>query len=321
MHTENFLVIGSEGQLGTEITASLRLRHGVDQVIAADLGPANPELHEAGPYVSLNVTDAKTLGEILDKYKISQVYHLAALLSVTGEKNPQLAWHVNMDGLLNVLEACRVRPAVSKVFFPSSIAVFGPHTPGIATPQFTAADPATIYGITKLAGEHLCEWYFRKYGLDVRSLRYPGIVSYKAMPGGGTTDYAIDIYRHALTEGKYTCYLGPDSRMPMMYMPDTLKATFDLMDADASKLSIRSAYNIAGFSFTPAEIAASIQANMPGFKIGYAPDFRQQIADSWPDSIDDSLARADWGWKPDYNLDAMTVDMLANLAELLPLKA
>ena len=319
MHTKNFLITGSSGQLGTEITAALRNEYGISHVIATDLAPHNPEseAQAGGPYEPLDVCDAKALSALIDKYKITHIYHLAALLSAKAEQLPLIGWNVNMNGLLNVLEAARSHSSVKQVYFPSSIAVFGPLAPKQNCPQFPPADPATMYGITKLAGEQLCEYYYNKHKLDVRSLRYPGIISYKALPGGGTTDYAIDIFRKALSENKYTCYLKPDTQLPMMYIPDALHATFSLMEAPAAQIKLRQGYNIAGFSFSPAILAAAIQKHLPGFTLTSTPDFRQQIAESWPESIDDSGARNDWGWKPQFSLDGMVQDMLANLKPVL----
>ncbi len=312
---ERILVIGACGQLGSELTMHLRDLYGNDAVVASDLNKPQGELGESGPFEKLDVLDPSRLGELLDKYKINQVYHLAALLSATGEKNPKFAWRLNMDGLFNVLDAA-VEKKLHKVYWPSSIAVFGPNTPTKDTPQYTVMDPTTVYGISKQAGERWCEYYFLKHGVDVRSLRYPGLIGYKTLPGGGTTDYAVDIYYKALDGETFECFLSENTYLPMMYMPDALKATLDLMNAEASRVKNRSSYNVGAVNFSPAEIAASIQKFIPEFKIKYAPDFRQKIADSWPDSIDDSAARNDWGWQPDYDLDKMTQDMLHNLREI-----
>lgn len=310
--TEKVLVLGASGQIGTELTLELRKLYGADNVIASDINPPAKEVKEGGPFEPLDILDAKRLGEIITKYQPKQIYHLAAILSASGEKNPKKAWDINMSGLFNVLDTA-VELDVKKVYWPSSIAVFGNTTPKIDTPQHTIAEPQTVYGISKLAGEGWCQYYYQHKGLDVRSLRYPGLISYQSLPGGGTTDYAVDIYYQALQKGEYTCFLEADTRLPMMYMPDALRATIGLMETPAEKVKVRTSYNLSGFSFTPAEIAAEIQKLLPGFKVKYAPDFRQAIANSWPASIDDSEARKDWGWKPAYNLSSMTADMLHNL--------
>jgi nucleoside-diphosphate-sugar epimerase len=250
---------------------------------------------------------------VLAQYRVTIVYHLAALLSAKGEQQPDLAWRVNMEGLRNVLEACRLA-GVSRLFWPSTIAVFGPDTPRQQTPQHTVMNPTTLYGVTKLAGEQLCAWYHRRYGLDVRSLRYPGLISYTAPPGGGTTDYAVEIFHQALAHNRYTCFLEPNAALPMLYMPDAVRATLELMQAPAGAIRIRTSYNLGGLSFTPAELADAIRQNRPEFEIDYAPDFRQQIAQSWPASLDDSDAQTDWGWKPEFDLSSMTLDMLTQLA-------
>ncbi len=311
--SENILVVGACGQLGTELVEELRKLYGNDNVIASDIRQSNDDVFKAGPFETLDILDKNRLGELLGKYKPSQVYHLAALLSATAEAKPKLGWTLNMDGLFHVLDAA-IEHKIGKIYWPSSIAVFGPGTPANNTPQDCVMDPNTIYGISKLAGERYCEYYFRKHGVDVRSLRYPGLIGYKSEPGGGTTDYAVSIYHDALTSGKHNCFLGDHTELPMLYMPDALKATLDIMHAPAEKIRIRSSYNLAGMSFSPKEITASIQKYIPGFTTEYNPDSRQAIADSWPNSIDDSEARKDWGWKPAYDLDAMTKDMLSNLA-------
>jgi nucleoside-diphosphate-sugar epimerase len=304
--SENILVVGACGQLGTELVEELRKIYGNDHVIASDIRQSEDEVFKSGPFENLDILDKARLGELLGKYKPSQVYHLAALLSATAEAKPKLGWTLNMDGLFHVLDAA-VEYKIGKVYWPSSIAVFGPGTPVNNTPQHCVMDPNTIYGISKLAGERYCEYYFRKHGVDVRSLRYPGLIGYKSEPGGGTTDYAVKIYHDALTSGKHNCFLGDRTELPMLYMPDALKATLDIMHAPAEKIKIRSSYNLAGMSFAPKEY-------VPGFTTEYNPDSRQAIADSWPNSIDDSEARKDWGWKPAYDLDSMTKDMLKNLA-------
>lgn len=313
MSGERILVIGSCGQLGTELVEALRKIYGETNVVASDIRKSDNPVFESGPFENLDILDKNRLEEILQKYKPTQVYHLAALLSATAEQKPKLGWTLNMDGLFHVLDAAKDM-GIAKVYWPSSIAVFGPNTPRDNTPQFCVMDPNTIYGISKLAGERYCEYYFQKHGVDVRSLRYPGLIGYKSDPGGGTTDYAVSIYHDALQTGKHHCFLKDNTMLPMLYMPDALKATLDLMHTSAEKIKIRSSYNLAGMSFTPAEITASIQKYIPGFASEFNPDRRQAIADSWPGAIDDTRAREDWGWKPDFDLDLMTKDMLLNLA-------
>jgi nucleoside-diphosphate-sugar epimerase len=314
--SDTVLVIGACGQLGSELTLELRNMYGGSNVVAADISaPKQADLRDSGPFEKVDVLDTKVLAELASKYKFKQIYHLAAVLSATGEKNPKFAWKLNMEGLFNVLDLS-LEHKVEKVYWPSSIAVFGPNTPRQNTPQHTIMDPNTVYGISKQAGERWCEYYFEKYGLDVRSLRYPGLIGYKALPGGGTTDYAVDIYHKALEGTSYECFLSEDTYLPMMYMPDALKSTLDLMHAPAEQVKVRSSYNLSAMSFSPKEITASIQKFIPDFDITYKPDYRQQIADSWPQSIDDSAAQQDWGWKPAYDLDAMTEDMLLNLKKM-----
>jgi nucleoside-diphosphate-sugar epimerase len=314
--SDTVLVIGACGQLGSELTLELRNMYGGSNVVAADISaPKQADLRDSGPFEKVDVLDTKVLAELASKYKFKQIYHLAAVLSATGEKNPKFAWKLNMDGLFNVLDLA-LEHKVEKVYWPSSIAVFGPNTPRQNTPQHTIMDPNTVYGVSKQAGERWCEYYFEKYGLDVRSLRYPGLIGYKALPGGGTTDYAVDIYHKALEGETYECFLSENTYLPMMYMPDALKSTLDLMHAPAEQVKVRSSYNLSAMSFSPEEIAASIRKFIPDFKITYKPDYRQQIADSWPQSIDDSAAQQDWGWKPAYDLDAMTEDMLLNLKKM-----
>ncbi|HEY0490226.1 MAG TPA: NAD-dependent epimerase/dehydratase family protein [Telluria sp.] len=311
---ERILIIGANGQIGSELVEALALQHGAQNVIASDIGAAN--VYKAARYTQLDVLDKAGLEKIVADEGITQVYQLAALLSATGEQAPLKAWTLNMDGLLNILEVARVRGEAGKplrVFWPSSIAAFGPNTPAVNTPQYTVMDPTTIYGISKLAGERLCEYYFTKYGVDVRSIRYPGIISFKSPPGGGTTDYAIAIFHSALRGERYDCFLGPETTLPMIYMPDAIRATIELMDAPAGKVQIRSSYNVAGLSFNPAELAAAISARVPAFQVAYAPDSRQAIADTWPQSLDDSRATADWGWKARIGLDQMVTDMLENI--------
>lgn len=310
---EKILVIGSSGQLGSELTIALNALYGEANIITADLHqPKNDGIH---PYFKkLDVLDKKSLSEIVVKYKITQIYHLAAILSATGERQPGLAWHVNIDGLMNVLDVSRDQK-VRKVFWPSSIAVFGPNTPKINTPQHTTTDPNTVYGISKLTGERLIEYYFHHFGLDVRSLRYPGLIGYKAPPGGGTTDYAVEIFYRAIKNEKFNCFLKKDTSLPMMYMPDAVKATLEIMEADAYRITNRSSYNVAAISLSPAELYEAIKITYPQFRIEYKPDFRQEIADTWPRSIDDSQARKDWGWNHDFDLNKMTEDMILNLKD------
>jgi nucleoside-diphosphate-sugar epimerase len=311
---ERILVIGANGQIGSELVEALAAQHGANNVIASDVSPTN--VHKAERYVQLNVLDKDTLASLVAEHGITQVYQLAAMLSATGEAAPLKAWTLNMDGLLNILEVARERNAVGKplrIFWPSSIAAFGPNTPAEQTPQLTVMDPTTIYGISKLAGERLCEYYFLKYGVDVRSIRYPGIISYKSPPGGGTTDYAISIFHSALRGECYECFLGPKSTLPMIYMPDAIRATIELMDAPAEQIKVRSAYNVAGVSFNPEELAAAITRKVPNFRIAYKPDSRQAIADTWPKSLDDGAATADWGWTARIGIEQMVDDMLANV--------
>ena len=311
---ERILIIGANGQIGSELVEALALQHGAQNVIASDIGATN--VYKAARYTQLDVLDKAGLAKFVADEGITQVYQLAALLSATGEQAPLKAWTLNMDGLLNILEVARERGEAGKplrIFWPSSIAAFGPNTPAVNTPQYTVMDPTTIYGISKLAGERLCEYYFTKYGVDVRSIRYPGIISFKSPPGGGTTDYAIAIFHSALRGERYDCFLGPETTLPMIYMPDAIRATIELMDAPAEQVQIRSSYNVAGLSFNPAELAAAIARSVPEFKIAYAPDSRQAIADTWPKSLDDSRATADWGWKARIGLDQMVTDMLENI--------
>jgi len=312
------LIVGANGQIGTELAEALVARQGAHTVVTSDLSPRGRVagvVHEA-----LDVTDAAALAAVVERHGITQIYHLAAALSARGEQHPMWAWDLNMKGLLNVLELARTHK-LDKVFWPSSIAAFGPTTPRDATPQKTVMEPTTVYGISKLAGEGWCAWYHRMHGVDVRSLRYPGLISWKTPPGGGTTDYAVEIFHEALKARRYTSFLGAGTALPMMYMPDAIRATLALMDAPADTIRERHSYNLAGSSFTPAEIARVIAEELPGFDMGYAPDFRQAIADSWPRSIDDSAARLDWGWRPDYDLRAMVRDMLANLSRELSMAA
>lgn len=300
------LVIGALGQIGTELLEELRNRHGVENVVAADLRKPDSAV---GPFAQLDVTDREQLRRVLEEYKIGQVYHLAAILSAKGEQNPVMAWDINMQGLLNVLELAR-EGLIERLFWPSSIAVFGPLAPKDGTPQHTVTDPTTVYGISKLAGERWCAYYHKKYGVDVRSIRYPGLIGYKALPGGGTTDYSVEIFHAAVNKGPYTSFLAEDTILPMMFMPDAIRATIELMEAPAEAIRVRSAYNLQGFSFSPEELTKSIQKFLPDFTCGYEPDFRQEIANSWPHQIDDSAARGDWGWQPEYDLNSMAEVML-----------
>jgi nucleoside-diphosphate-sugar epimerase len=310
---EKILIIGAGGQIGVELTLELRKIYGRNNVIASDIREAHPLLlADNGPYEILDVMDAKAVASLVQKERITQIYLLAAILSAKGETNPIWAWDINMQSLLNLLEIARENK-VSKFYWPSSIAVFGPSTPLQNTPQHTIIEPGTVYGISKYAGELWCSYYFKRYGLDIRSIRYPGLISWKSAPGGGTTDYAIDIYIEALKNKRYTCFLEQDTYLPMMYMNDAIRATIELMEAPAAQIKNRLAYNIAAMTFSPKEIASAIQKHIPDFSIDYAPDFRQQIAAGWPDSIDDSEARADWNWRPAFDLDKMTEDMLSNL--------
>ncbi|HEU4852509.1 MAG TPA: NAD-dependent epimerase/dehydratase family protein [Telluria sp.] len=311
---ERILIIGANGQIGSELVEALAQQHGAANVIASDISTTN--LYNAAHYVQLDVMDKPALERLVDSENITQVYQLAAILSATGEKAPLKAWSLNMDGLLNILEIARERKEAGKplkIFWPSSIAAFGPNTPSVNTPQYTVMDPTTVYGISKLAGERLCEYYFSKYGVDVRSIRYPGIISFKSPPGGGTTDYAIAIFHAALRGERYDCFLGPETTLPMIYMPDAIRATIELMDAPAGQVRIRSSYNVAGVSFNPRELAEAIAKVRPDFRIAYTPDSRQAIADSWPKSLDDSSAAADWGWKARIGIDELVASMLENV--------
>jgi len=312
MAKERILVIGASGQIGVELTLALRKIYGNTNVIASDLREENELLKGTGPYVSLDVMNKEMLHVQVIRQNITQIYLLAAILSATGEKNPHLAWSLNMQSLLNVLDIAK-EEHLQKVYWPSSIAVFGPTSPKQNCPQQTIIEPTTVYGISKYAGEFWCNYFHHRYGVDIRSLRYPGLISYKSEPGGGTTDYAVEIFYKAKQEKKYESYIDKDTYLPMMYMPDAIKATIELMEAPAEKISIRTSYNLSGMSFSPKEIAAAIKKHIPEFSISYKPDYRQQIADSWPQSIDDRVARNDWGWKEDYDLEKMTKDMLDNL--------
>jgi nucleoside-diphosphate-sugar epimerase len=311
--SRKILVAGASGQIGTELVIELRKMFGNENVVAADLKEPNSEVLSSGPFVELDIMDAGKLREIVVKHQIDTFYHLVAMLSATAEKFPTKGWDLNMISLFNVLELAK-EGILKKIFWPSSIAVFGPTTPRENTPQYTVMEPSTVYGISKLAGERWCEYYFNKYGVDVRSIRYPGLISYKSLPGGGTTDYAVDIYYSAKRERKYNCFLKPGTYLPMMFMEDAIKATIMLTEAPVEKVKIRSSYNLGGISFDPEEIANSIKTHMPDFSISYTPDFRQEIADSWPKSIDDSRAREDWNWEMQFDLPKMTKIMLENVA-------
>jgi nucleoside-diphosphate-sugar epimerase len=311
---DTVLVLGSAGQIGTDLVTTLRNQLGGSNVIASDVKDQQGYLSEFGPFYVLDVLDAKSIAEIIRIHNVKEIYLLAALLSATAEQKMKSAWRLNMEGLINILDIAAEKKNM-KIFWPSSIAVFGNTTPKRDTPQYTVMEPSTVYGISKLAGERWCEYYHAKFGVDVRSIRYPGLISYKAHPGGGTTDYAVDIFHKAIAGMPYTCYLKPDTMLPMMYMPDAIRATLELMHAPEEKIRIRSSYNLSGISFTCEEIAAEIKKVIPSFEVSYQPDFRQQIADSWPGSINDSEAREHWGWKPEFDLAAMTKDMIMHLRE------
>lgn len=308
------LIIGACGQIGTELTHKLRAIYGTENVIASDIRKLNNDVVNSGPFEVVNALDFNQIEHIVEQYHIDEVYLMAALLSATAEKNPAFAWDLNMNSLFHVLNLAKAKK-IKKIFWPSSIAVFGPTTPREQTPQYTIMEPSTVYGISKQSGERWCEYYHNIFGVDVRSIRYPGLISWSTPPGGGTTDYAVDIYYKALSDQKYECFLSENTGLPMMYMDDAIKATIQIMQAPAEDIKIRSSYNLSAMSFTPKEIAAEIKQHIPEFTISYNPDFRQKIADSWPASIDDSRARADWGWKHQYGLSNMTTDMLEHLSE------
>lgn len=309
---DKILVIGSSGQIGTELVVELRGLYGDTNVVASDIIPSSDEIMRSGPFEKLDVTDTNLLLEIIKKHKISHVYLLAAILSANAEKNPNLSWKLNMDSLFNILNLAKEK-IIKKIFWPSSIAVFGPSTQKILTPQLAITEPNTVYGISKLAGERWCEYYHNKFNVDVVSIRYPGLIGWKANPGGGTTDYAVNIFHEALKNNKYTCFLSEKTTLPMMYMADAIKATIQIMQTDSKNIKVRSSYNIAGCSFNPLEIATLIKSEIPNFTIDYNTDFRQEIADSWPQSIDDSSAKLDWKWEKEYDLNKMTTDMMRNL--------
>jgi len=315
MGKEKILIIGASGQLGTELVEALRNIYGASSVVASDIRKSDNPVFETGPFETLDILDLAKWKDILQRHQPTQVYHLAALLSATAEQNPEFAWKLNMQGLFHVLDAAREEgSSIGRVYWPSSIAAFGPNTPRFDTPQYGPMDPTTVYGISKYAGELYIQYYFQRYGVDTRSLRYPGLIGHKSDPGGGTTDYAVGIYHDALKGEVHDCFLKEGTILPMLYMPDAVKATLDVMHADPGKIKMRMSYNLAGMSFAPEEIADSIKEHIPDFQIAYNPDYRQAIADTWPAVIDDSLAREHWGWKPEYDLAAMTKDMLENIA-------
>ena len=310
---KSILIIGACGQIGTELTYTLREQFGAENVIASDIREGSDELMNSGPFEILDATDYNAMEEIIAHWGIHEVYLMAAMLSATAEKFPMRAWNLNMNSLFNVLNLGKEKK-IEKIFWPSSIAVFGPNTPRENTPQNTIMEPSTVYGISKQSGERWCEYYHTKFGVDVRSIRYPGLISWKTMPGGGTTDYAVEIYHKALSDKAYTCFLKADTSLPMMFMDDAIRATLEIMESNSEKIKVRSAYNLAAMSFTPKQIAESIQNHIPDFEISYQPDFRQAIADSWPSSIDDLKAGTDWGWKAEYDLEKTTQEMLKNLS-------
>lgn len=310
--SDTILILGACGQIGTELTQKLRSIYGKDNVIASDIREGNAEMMSSGPFEIIDATNQEQILGVIQKYKVNQVYLMAAMLSATAEKYPLKGWDLNMTSLLAVLELAKEKH-IEKVYWPSSMAAFGPTSPKMNTPQQTIMEPSTVYGISKVAGEHWCNYYHDKYGVDVRSIRYPGIISWKTLPGGGTTDYAVDIYFDALKKGTFECFLSENTRLPMMYMDDAINATIQLMQADEENIKTRTSYNLAAISFTPAEIAAEIKKYIPEFTITYNPDFRQAIADSWPQVIDDSAARKDWGWRHQFDLASMTKDIITNL--------
>jgi nucleoside-diphosphate-sugar epimerase len=308
------LIIGACGQIGTELTHHLRKIYGNENVVATDIRKLNNDIVNEGIFEVVNALDYNQIQHLVEQYQITDVYLMAALLSATAEKNPAFAWDLNMNSLFHVLNLAKAKK-IKKIFWPSSIAVFGPTTPKENTPQYTIMEPSTVYGISKQTGERWCEYYHEQYGVDVRSIRYPGLISWSTPPGGGTTDYAVDIFHKAITEGKFTSFLAENTALPMMYMDDAIKATLGIMQTESENIKIRSSYNLSAMSFTPATIAAEITKHYPNFTIKYTPDYRQKIADSWPSSIDDSFARQDWGWSNDYNIENMTVEMINKLKE------
>ncbi|WP_299678685.1 NAD-dependent epimerase/dehydratase family protein [uncultured Tenacibaculum sp.] len=310
--SDTILILGACGQIGTELTQRLREIYGSEHVIASDIREGDADFLNSGPFEIINAMDKDRILEVIKKYKVNQVYLMAAMLSATAEKIPLKAWDLNMQSLLHVLEIAKEKH-IQKVYWPSSIAVFGSTSPKVNTPQQTVMEPSTVYGISKVSGEHWCNYYHNKFGVDVRSLRYPGIISWKTKPGGGTTDYAVDIYFKAKEEGKYECFLSEETKLPMMYMEDAINATIQIMQAPAENIKTRTSYNLAAMSFTPKEVTEEIQKHIPEFEISYKPDFRQEIADSWPQIIDDSAAREDWNWKHSFDLELMTKDMLTNI--------
>ncbi len=315
MTGESILVTGANGQIGTVLCNELSKLFGTDNVLATDIRERSER--EDYPFEILDITDKQRLGELVDQYRITQIYHLAAILSAKGEKNPLFTWNINTNGLFNVLEVAKEK-RLRKVFFPSSIAVFGDKTPRLMTPQDTILNPSTVYGMSKLSGELWCNYYHENFDLDIRSLRYPGIIGHQSLAGGGTTDYAVDIFHYAVQGKAYECFLEPDTRLPMIYMPDAIRATLELMEAPIEQIKLRSSYNLSGMDFTPAELSAEIKRLIPDFEVSYQPDFRQAIADTWSDSIDDSDARQDWNWKVHYDLSKMTADMIAHLRKRYP---
>lgn len=310
--SKSILILGACGQIGTELTLALREEYGAENVVASDIREGSDSLVNSGPFEILDATNYQAIEDVVMHYEIDEIYLMAAMLSATAEKFPMRAWNLNMNSLFNVLNLAK-EGKIEKVFWPSSIAVFGPDTPKENTPQNSIMQPSTVYGISKQAGERWCSYYFNKFGVDIRSVRYPGLISWKTMPGGGTTDYAVEIYHKALSEGKYTCFLKEDSKLPMMFMDDAIRATLGIMGSVSENIKVRSSYNLGAMSFTPDEITQSIKKQIPEFKISYEPDFRQAIADSWPNSVDDSNAQNDWGWKAQFDLDKTTDEMLKNL--------